>query len=55
MWAVEALKQWHDFYALVGTAGATLLWPAVCCRFAHGAGYLTEEYHPASPHVLSAR
>jgi len=24
MWA-EALKEWHDFYVLVGTAGATLL------------------------------
>jgi hypothetical protein len=25
MWTVEALKEWHDFYVLVGTAGATLL------------------------------
>ena len=25
MWAVETLKQWHDFYMLTGTAGATLL------------------------------
>jgi hypothetical protein len=25
MWTVEALKEWHDFYILVGTAGATLL------------------------------
>src|ERR1700719_1592644 len=25
MWAVEALKQWRDFYTLVGTAGATFL------------------------------
>ena len=33
MWAVEALKEWHDFYVLVGTAGATLLallFVAVC-------------------------
>ena len=35
MWAVEALKEWHDFYVLVGTAGATLLallFVAVSCR-----------------------
>ena len=25
MWAADALKEWHDFYLLVGTAGATLL------------------------------
>jgi hypothetical protein len=25
MWASSALKEWHDFYLLVGTAGATLL------------------------------
>ena len=27
MWAADALKEWHDFYLLVGTAGATLLAP----------------------------
>jgi hypothetical protein len=25
MWAAQALKEWHDFYMLAGTAGATLL------------------------------
>ena len=25
MWPADALKEWHDFYLLVGTAGATLL------------------------------
>ena len=27
MWAAETLKEWHDFYVLMGTAGATL----ACC------------------------
>jgi hypothetical protein len=42
MWTVEALKEWHDFYVLVGTAGATLLallFVAVSC----GIGFLTQE------------
>jgi hypothetical protein len=38
MWAAEALKQWHDFYALVGTAGATLL-----ALLFVAAGFLTDE------------
>ena len=43
MWAVEALKQWHDFYTLVGTAGATLL-GLLFVAISLGAGYLTEEH-----------
>ena len=42
MWAVEELKEWHDFYVLVGTAGATLL-GLLFIAVSLGAGYLTEE------------
>jgi len=38
MWVVEALKQWHDFYILVGTAGATLL-GLLFVAVSLGAGY----------------
>lgn len=42
MWAAEALKEWHDFYLLVGTAGATLLALLfVACSL--GTGFLTED------------
>ena len=42
MWAVETLREWHDFYILVGTAGATLL-GLLFVAVSLGAGYLTEE------------
>ena len=42
MWAVETLKQWHDFYLLVGTAGATLL-ALLFVAVSLGAGFLTDE------------
>ena len=42
MWAAETLKGWHDFYLLVGTAGATLL-GLLFIAVSLGAGYLTEE------------
>jgi hypothetical protein len=42
MWAAEALKEWHDFYVLMGTAGATLL-GLLFVAVSLGAGYLTEE------------
>jgi hypothetical protein len=42
MWAVETLKQWHDFYVLVGTAGATLL-ALLFVAVSLGAGFLTDE------------
>jgi hypothetical protein len=52
MWAVEALKEWHDFYELVGTAGATLLallFVAVSC----GTGFLTQERRSATRVFMS--
>jgi hypothetical protein len=42
MWPVEALKEWHDFYLLVGTAGATLL-ALLFVAVSLGTGFLTEE------------
>ncbi len=42
MWAVETLKEWHDFYMLVGTAGATLL-ALLFVAVSLGAGFLTDE------------
>jgi hypothetical protein len=39
---VEELKQWHDFYVLIGTAGATLL-ALLFVAASIGAGFLTEE------------
>src|ERR1700733_14225562 len=52
MWAAEALKEWHDFYMLVGTAGATLLallFVAVSC----GTGFLTRERQSATSTFMS--
>jgi hypothetical protein len=52
MWTTDALKQWHDFYLLVGTAGATLLallFVAVSC----GVGFLTAERQPAANTFMS--
>jgi hypothetical protein len=46
-WTVETLKQWHDFYLLVGTAGATLL-ALLFVAVSLGAGFLTEERRPAT-------
>jgi hypothetical protein len=42
MWTVETLKQWHDFYILVGTAGATLL-ALLFVAVSLGAGFLSNE------------
>ena len=52
MWAPEALKEWHDFYMLVGTAGATLL-ALLFVAVSLGAGYLTEERQPATRTFMS--
>jgi hypothetical protein len=52
MWAVEALKEWHDFYTLVGTAGATLL-GLLFVAVSLGAGYLTEESQSATRTFMS--
>jgi hypothetical protein len=42
MWAVDALKEWQNFYVLVGTAGATLL-ALLFVAVSLGAGTLTDE------------
>jgi len=52
MWAVEELREWHDFYILVGTAGATLL-GLLFVAVSLGAGYLTEESQSATRTFMS--
>jgi hypothetical protein len=52
MWAVEALKEWHDFYVLVGTAGATLL-ALLFVAVSLGAGFLTEQRQSATRTFMS--
>ena len=52
MWAAETLKEWHDFYVLVGTAGATLL-GLLFIAVSLGAGYLTEERQSATRTFMS--
>jgi hypothetical protein len=52
MWAVEALKEWHDFYVLVGTAGATLL-ALLFVAVSLGTGFLTEERRSAMRAFMS--
>jgi len=41
------LERWHDFYILVGTAGATLV-ALLFVAVSGGSGYLTEERAAAS-------
>jgi hypothetical protein len=50
--AVEALKEWHDFYVLVGTAGATLI-ALLFVAISLGAGVLTEERQSATHTFMS--
>jgi hypothetical protein len=52
MWAVKALNEWHDFYILAGTAGATLL-GLLFVAVSLGAGYLTEERQSATRTFMS--
>src|SRR5580700_4174431 len=52
MWAAETLKEWHDFYVLMGTAGATLL-GLLFVAVSLGAGYLTEESQSATRTFMS--
>ena len=52
MWTVEALKEWHDFYVLVGTAGATLL-ALLFVAASLGAGFLTAERQMATRTFMS--
>jgi hypothetical protein len=47
MRAIDALKEWHDFYMLVGTAGATLL-ALLFVAVSLGAGFLTAERRSAT-------
>src|ERR1700734_2094972 len=52
MWAADALKEWHDFYLVVGTAGATLL-ALLFVAVSLGTGFLTEERQEATRTFLS--
>jgi hypothetical protein len=52
MWADQALRDWHDFYLLVGTAGATLL-ALLFVAVSLGAGYLTEARQSATRTFMS--
>jgi hypothetical protein len=52
MSATAALKEWHDFYVLVGTAGATLL-ALLFVAVSLGAGLLTEERQSATRTFMS--
>ena len=52
MWTAETLKPWHDFYILVGTAGATLL-ALLFVAASLGAGFLTDERRNATRTFLS--
>jgi hypothetical protein len=42
MWVAETLKEWREFYLLLGTSGATLL-ALLFVAVSIGAGYLTEQ------------
>jgi len=52
MSATAALKEWHDFYVLIGTAGATLL-ALLFVAISLGAGFLTEERQSATRTFMS--
>ncbi len=52
MWAADALKEWHDFYLLVGTAGATLL-ALLFVAASLGTGFLTRERQGATRTFMS--
>jgi hypothetical protein len=52
MWPTDALKEWHDFYLLVGTAGATLL-ALLFVAVSLGTGFLTEERRSATRTFMS--
>lgn len=49
---VEELKDWHDFYVLVGTAGATLL-ALLFVAASIGAGFLSEGRQSATRTFMS--
>jgi hypothetical protein len=49
---IEALKDWHDFYLVIGTASATLI-GAMFIVVSIGSGYLTEERAGAARNFLT--
>jgi hypothetical protein len=52
MSAIEELKEWHDFYVLTGTAGATLL-GLLFVAVSLGSGFLTAERQSATRTFMS--
>ena len=52
MWTVDSLREWLDFYVLVGTAGATLL-GLLFVAVSLGAGYLTEQHQSGTRTFMS--
>ena len=52
MQVIESLKEWHDFYVLVGTAGATLL-ALLFVAVSLGAGFLTEDHQAGTQTFMS--
>src|SRR5580700_3663482 len=52
MQVVESLKEWQNFYVLVGTAGATLL-ALLFVAVALGAGYMTETHQAGTRTFMS--
>jgi hypothetical protein len=49
---IESLREWHDFYVLTGTAGATLL-ALLFVAISLGAGILTDEHRTATRMFMS--
>ena len=52
MWPDQALQEWHDFYLLVGTVGATLL-GLLFIAVSLGVGFLTEQRKAATRTFMS--
>ena len=52
MWPADELKGWHDFYLLVGTAGATLL-ALLFVAVSLGTGFLTQQRQGATRTFMS--
>jgi hypothetical protein len=52
MRTIDTLKEWHDFYVLVGTAGATLL-ALLFVAVSLGVGFLTAERQSATHTFMS--
>jgi hypothetical protein len=52
MWLAGALKEWHDFYVLTGTAGATLV-ALLFVAVSVGTGHITEEHQAPTRTFMS--